>query len=102
MKTKNIIMVTLIAAIALIAFTYFKKTAKPKTNASSIPGTSIVSATYIGPDRMYTGTTLKSGSQITGTINIDGSLNYTIWGSGIVASKTTIEIPGNQYVMKFE
>ena len=52
-----------------------------------------VIATYTGPDIVYMGLITKGGDIIEGTLSSDGSLEYTMWGNGIVASSQTFNIP---------
>ena len=102
---KNTIILLIGAALGIFAYRYFLKGGTGNISASKVmagPGTNLertnVQATYIGPDFMYTGLTRKTGDKISGTLNEDGSLNYTMSGNGIVASSKVFVIPQSQYV----
>lgn len=88
MKRTSIILL-LGAALGIFGYRYFLKggtLSNPKRKAK---------ATYIGPEKFYTGLSIKNGDVLTGNLNNDGSLTYTMWGNGIVASNTEWVIPAS-------
>jgi len=84
-KTSLILLIG--AVLGIFSYRYFLK------GGTQSKAKSKVQATYIGPEKFYTGLSIKNGDILTGNLNDDGSLAYTMWGNGIVASKTEWIIP---------
>jgi hypothetical protein len=92
---KSILLIGGVILLGSVLWYYFNK---GKQNPNLLKDAEYAKARviYTGPERWYTGLSIKSGDVLTGELDNKNNFRYVMWGNGFIASSTTFLIPSSQ------